>query len=334
MSHLSTAHHFTFSSPEYLLALLVVPLLVAFAIVIRRRRARYAIAFTNLGMFARVHGRRRPPLRRWIGLALLALALAFTAAALARPHVHMTEAYHGATVILLVDISGSMDAADVVPSRLDAAVAAMHDFLNASPKDNKIGLVTFSDKVNVLNLPTTDRAAVGGSLDVLNPETQTALGDGVATAVTVAVTSLAQAGVHPEPGKFLPAAIVLESDGAQNRGKLTPQAAAELAKAAGIRIFGVALGTRYGQVAEGAGILRSIPVPPDPGTVRLFARVTGGQSYDATNASSLDQIYKHLGTTVGQHDVNRDITQWFLLAAAVLLVLGVAAERAWRSSLP
>jgi hypothetical protein len=97
MSHLSTVHHFTFSSPEYLLALLVVPLLVAFAIVIRRRRARYAIAFTNLGRFARVHGRRRPPLRRWVGLALLALALAlaFAAAALARPHVHITEAYQG-----------------------------------------------------------------------------------------------------------------------------------------------------------------------------------------------------------------------------------------------
>ncbi len=227
-----------------------------------------------------------------------------------------------------------MDAADVVPSRLGAAVAAMHDFLNASPRDNKIGLVTFSDKVSVINAPTTDRAAVGSSLDVLNPETQTALGDGVAGAVTLAVQTLAEAGVHPVPGKLLPAAIVLESDGAQNRGKLTPAAGAALAKAAGVRIYGVSLGTPYGQVTEGAGILRSIPVPPDPGTVRLLARVSGGQAYNATTASSLDSIYKNLGSSVGDHDVNRNITTWFELAAAVLLVLGVAAERAWRASLP
>jgi Ca-activated chloride channel family protein len=92
--------------------------------------------------------------------------------------------------------------------------------------------------------------------------------------------------------------------------------------------------TPYGQVTEGGGILRTIPVPPDPGTVRLLARISGGLAYNATTASSLDSIYKHLGSSVGKHDVNRNITTWFELAAAILLVLGVAAERAWRSALP
>jgi Ca-activated chloride channel family protein len=334
MSGLTSVHHFSFSAPQYLPALLLVPLLFAFAYAIRRRRSRYGISFTNLRLLAAVRSRRRTPWRRRAGLILLALALAAAALALARPHVQMTSNDRSATIILLVDISGSMDAADVPPSRMDAAVAAMHDFLDRLPRNDKVGLVTFSDKVQIRAVPTTDRAAIGGALDVLNPELGTALGDGVEAAVKLAVQTLAIDGVRPVPGKYGPAAVVLESDGAQNRGKLTPTAAAAIAKAAGVRIFGVALGTKYGQVTEGSGILRTIPVPPDPGTVQLLARVSGGQAFDATTAQSLNSTYRHLGSSVGKHRSSRDITAWFELAAALLLVAGVAAERAWRASLP
>ena len=184
---------------------------------------------------------------------------------------------------------------------MDAAVAAMHDFLDKVPKNDKVGLVTFSDKVQVRSVPTTDRAAVAGTLDTLNPETGTALGDGVEAAVKLAVQTLALDGVRPRPGKYVPAAIVLESDGAQNRGKLTPAEAGGVAKDAGVRVFGVALGTKYGQVTEGSGILRTIPVPPDPGTVRLLARLSGGESFSAETAASLNSTYRHLGTSVGKH---------------------------------
>ena len=327
-------HHFNFTEPVYLLVLVLVPLLFVFARLIRRRRSRYAVSFTNLGMFARVRAHRRTPWRRRVGITLLALSLAAAAAALARPHVVMTTEDHSATIILLVDISGSMDAADVQPSRMDAAVAAMHDFLDKLPKNDKVGLVTFSDKVQVRSVPTTDRDVISGALDTLNPETGTALGDGVEAAVKLAVQTLALDGIRPQPGKYVPAAVVLESDGAQNRGKLTPAEAGTVAKNAGVRIFGVALGTRYGQVTEGAGILRTIPVPPDPGTVRLLARLSGGQAFDAETAESLNSTYRHLGTSVGKHRESKNVTAWFELAAAVLLVGGVVAERAWRSSLP
>jgi Ca-activated chloride channel family protein len=334
MSELSTVHHFSFRSPGYLLLLLVIPLLLAFAAVVRRRRSRYTVLFTNMRMLAGVAQGRRIRWRRRVPLILLALALTVIAAALARPGVHLTVRDNSATIILLVDVSGSMQASDVSPSRIDAAVQAMHQFLDKLPKNDKVGLVTFSDKVEVLDQPSTDRNAVNSALDVLRPENGTALGDGVEAAVKLAVSSLG-ASVRPKPGQHLPAAIVLESDGAQNHGTATPQAAAQLAAAAGIRIYGVALGTRYGVVTEGTALIgQSIPVPPDPGTVAMLARMSGGQAYTATTASSLNTIYKTLGSTVGRRSEPREITSWFEIVGAVLLVFGIGAARAWGAPLP
>ena len=173
------------------------------------------------------------------------------------------------------------------------------------------------------------------------PKAGTALGLGVQASVKLILASFAAAGVRHSSGQLLPAAIVLESDGAQNRGSITPIAAAELAKAAGIRIYGVALGTRHGFITTGTGLLtKSIRVLPDPGTVALLARETGGQAYSATNASRLDTIYRQLGASIGRHRVRKDITSWFEIAAAVLLVAAVGtrplsrAARSRRSDQP
>ena len=107
---------------------------------------------------------------------MLALALAATAAALARPSVQLVASDPSATIVLLADVSGSMQATDVLPARIYAAVNAMHQFIDVLPANNKVGLVTFSDKVDILHAPTTDHAAVDSALDVLSPEGGTALG--------------------------------------------------------------------------------------------------------------------------------------------------------------
>jgi Ca-activated chloride channel family protein len=128
---------------------------------------------------------------------------------------------------------------------------------------------------------------------------------------------------------------VLESDGAQDRGTVTPLAAAELAKEAGVRLYGVALGTRHGYITVGSGVLReTFPVPPDPGTVALLARVSGGQAYDATNALSLDTIYRRLGASIGVHRKLTDISSWFELTASLMLVAGIGATRLRGAALP
>jgi Ca-activated chloride channel family protein len=335
MSELTSIHHLSFISPNYLWALLVVPLLLVLAFLILRRPARYRVTFTNLDVLGAVVEKRRS----WhagVPLLLFALALAVTAAALAQPRVEIVLPEHNATVILLVDVSGSMQAGDVAPTRMTAAVASMHVFLSKLPKQDKVGLVTFSNKTQIIDAPTLDRAAISSGLDVLSPEAGTALGEGVIAAVHLIVSTLAASGVHHKPGAYLPAAIVLESDGAQNRGSVTPFTAANFAKAEGIRIYGVALGTPGGKVTEGSGLAEiSIPVPPDPGTVALLARTTGGESASATNANTLDSIYRNLGTSVGRHTQQTDvITSWFEIAAALLLLGAVGVARAWGASLP
>jgi Ca-activated chloride channel homolog len=116
---------------------------------------------------------------------------------------------------------------------------------------------------------------------------------------------------------------------------VTPLAAATLAADAGIRIYGVALGTRYGYISQGAGILKqSFRVPPDPDVVALLARESGGTEFNATSAARLDTIYRQLGTSIGRRRQKTEITSWVELAAAVILVGGVAAARLRGPALP
>jgi Ca-activated chloride channel family protein len=175
-------------------------------------------------------------------------------------------------VIFLADVSGSMRADDVKPSRLTPTQAAMQTFLGRLPKQVAVGLVSFSTSAEVVLSPTTDRGAARSAIEGLYPEAGTALGAGVDTAVKLAVNSLRTHGIRARPGHPLPAVVLLESDGAQNRGPLTPAQAASRAKAAGIRVDGVSLGTPDGAVAIGYGpSANSVPVPPDPATVAAIA---------------------------------------------------------------
>jgi Ca-activated chloride channel family protein len=151
----------------------------------------------------------------------------------------------------------------------------------------------------------------------------------------LAVASLASNGVHRAPGTYLPAAIVLESDGAQDRGDITPNAAANLASAAGVRIYGIALGTRRGAIVQGAGFARvKIFVPPSPGTVALLARTSGGQAFTATTEDGLNTIYRQLGDSIGRHGQRISIASWFELLAAGLFVSGLAITYRRGTSLP
>ncbi len=203
---------------------------------------------------------------------------------------------HYRAVVLLVDVSGSMRATDVEPTRLDATVKALQTFVATLPRRLQVGLVAFSTSAKVVVTPTTDRARVLSALRALTPLAGTALGAGLDTAVTLTMRLLRRDGIRRVPGRDVPAAIVLESDGAQNRGPITPLASARRAKAGGIRVDGIALGTARGVVRFGYGrTLNSIPVPPDPETVEQIAAVTGGNAFTARDASTLAAVYRRLG---------------------------------------
>jgi Ca-activated chloride channel family protein len=328
-----------------LLALLIVPAVLGLALWFDRRRARYAVAFTNLDLLASVIAQRRRPWRRWVPLALFLLALAAASTALARPRATVSVTSSQATVVLLVDVSGSMRAADVKPSRLGAAQHAMGAFADRVPKGVKIGLVSFSTGPNVLVVPTTDRDVLHEGIDLLSPEAGTAIGDGLGVAVEV-VKSAVRGAPRGKDGK-LPGAIVLLSDGAQTRGVLTPLEGAARARNAGIRVFTVALGTDHGTLGFGPfggyGLGggfgngpggRRFPVRPDPVTLAAIAHATDGQTFRATSASKVDSIYKQLGKSIAHHNATREVSSWFTGLAALLLIGSLGAALITGERLP
>ncbi len=317
----------SFSSPYMLAFLVVVPVAAVFAVWIDRRRAKYAVAFTNLDVLASVASPRRRPLR-WLPLLLFLVALAAASTALARPRASVSEPAQRATLVLLVDVSGSMRASDVKPSRLGAAQEAMTLFAAKVPKQVKVGLVSFSTSPNVLVIPTTDRNVLQQGIDLLSPEAGTAIGDGLGVAVQVAQSAVGSTR-RGNRGK-VPAAIVLLSDGAQTRGVLTPQQGAERARSAGIRVYTVALGTDHGTLSVpgfgfGFGGGGNFPVRPDPAVLAMISEVTGGKTFRAKSASSVKTIYRQLGSSIVERHSTREVTSWFVGGAAVLLLASLAA---------
>ncbi len=319
-----------FASPLVLLTLLAVPAAVGLAALLSRRRPRRPVAFTNLAVLEAVAPTQRRPRRRLIPIALLVLALAFAAGAAAHPQARVPVRVDNATIVLLVDVSGSMSARDVEPTRLDAAVAAMRWFVRRLPKDYKVGLVQFSDYATVLAAPTTDHERVAQTLDLLMPDSGTALGAGLVTAVGVARSSVARDGIIVAQGHRLPAAIVLLSDGKQTQGVISPMAGARRAKRAGIPVDTVALGTSHGVLGYGPFAKR---VAPDAPLMRQIAKASGGATASAHNSRQLASFYEQVRSSFGTEMRTRDIGSWFAAAAALLLVVAVGLGRVFAGSL-
>jgi Ca-activated chloride channel homolog len=325
----------TFGAPWYLLALLIVLPVIALGVIAARRKARFPVTFTNVGVLASVASERRRSWKRLIAPALLVLALIFAAGAVAHPRIRISQPDQNATIVLLVDVSGSMRANDVEPTRLDAAVNAMRTFLDRLPKQFRVGLVAFSSEPEPLINPTANRDSVREAISLLEPEAGTAVGDGIAVGLKMVTSSLKQAGYIRKPGQPAPGAIVLLSDGAQNRGLLQPLQAARMAKTAGVRIYPVSLGTPNGKVTFGFGAFtNSVPVPPDPLTMGQIAAVSGGKAYTARTASSVVQIYKTLGSSIGRTTKRVDIAAWAAVIAAGFLAGAVLASQLFESRIP
>jgi Ca-activated chloride channel homolog len=258
-----------------------------------------------------------------------------------------------ATVILVIDVSRSMEAKDVKPSRIGAATAAVRTFLDRVPDRLQVGLIAFAGDPAVAAPPTTDHDLVRKSLDTIEwfPSFGgTAIGDALAAAVKLgqqAVTgvngSLASVTTAaPDTPTHGLVSILFLSDGAQTRGELEPLAGADLAKAAGIPVYTVALGTPNGALNFGGGSFpgvgpfggRRIPVPPDPDTLRAIAVRTGGQFFAARSAKSLQSAYSKLGSRLGRKPGQSEITYVFLAVAALLLVAAGVLSAFWSPRLP
>jgi Ca-activated chloride channel homolog len=296
----------SFAAPLFLLGLLVVPIGAALHVLAQRRRRRYAVRFPGTPVAA-VAAPATARWRRHVPSAMLALATAGLVLALARPEATVAVPVEQASVALVMDVSGSMEADDVAPDRLRAARSAAEDFLDEAPDELRVGLVEFSDTSRVLQAPTTDHDQVRAALANLVANGGTATGDGL----DAALRSFEPAQGDERP----PAAVVLLSDGAATAGR-DPLEVAREAGDQEVPVYTVALGTPDGVVQ---GNLR---VPPDPEAMRQIAQASGGEAFEASDGDQLAAVYERLGSQLGTRDETREVTVAF--AAAGLLLLGGA----------
>ncbi len=330
-----------FDWPIAFAALALVPLAGVVYVLIERRRARFALRFTNLDVLASI-APEAAPRRRFVPPALFGLALVAALAAVARPEVVRSIPREQATVILVVDTSGSMVANDVQPSRLSAAQEAVRRFMKRLPGRFQVGMVTFSSQPRVAVPITGDHQLVVGSLDRLTPFGGTAIGDAIGRALQLLRAATGKAtgpGAATSPsvaGQGVPpSAIVLLSDGSQNRGRLQPLAAALRAKQLKVPVYTVALGTPGGSIhiTDGA-FSQVIAVPPDPKTLKQIALETGARSYAAASAERLNAVYDNLASRLSSRREYREATSYLLGASAVLLLGAGLASALWLPRLP
>ena len=308
-----------FGWPIALFGLVLVPLLVGAYVVYDRRRERVAARFSSPGLLPNVID-RSPGRLRLLPVVLLFLALTALIVGVARPHATVNVPREEATVVLALDVSRSMKATDVEPTRLEAARAGAKSFLAQVPEKFQVGIVSFATRAVVALPPTDDRELANESLDTLATGEGTAIGDAVGVALQLGQRQREADGAIP------PTSVVVISDGARDGGILAPADAAERARKLGVPIYTVLVGTPEGVVEETlpGGFRQLIRVPTSPETLTEIAQISGGEFFTALDDEGLAQVYEELGSRLGTKEENREITDIFAAGAAMLMLTGGA----------
>jgi Ca-activated chloride channel family protein len=343
----------TFIWPNALWVLALVPLLVLFYRWLLKRR-KTAIAYPNLALVKAAMG-HQSTWRRHIPPALFLGALTLMILALARPAAMVTLPSQHETVILAIDVSGSMRADDVKPTRLAAAQAAARTFINGTPKTTRIGLVTFAGSAALVQAPTANRDDLMAAIDQLQLQNATAVGSGIlvslkaifpdqdfevkpAGGLRASRGSAAAGGSAPinaapkaeqkpvPPGSYKSAVVILLTDGQTTTGP-DPVDAARLAAERGVRVFTVGVGTPDGQILTGEGW--SIRVRLDEDALKVIADMTRAEYFFAGTAFDLKKIYEGLNSKLVMEKKETEITAVFTAAAALLALVAGALSLLW-----
>lgn len=320
----------SFDMPLALLALLAVPLAAAAYVLYDRRRKAQAARFAAPALYPNVVA-RAPGRLRHLPVVVLLLALAALLTGFARPHATLSVPREEATVVLALDVSRSMTATDVSPTRLAAAQAAARDFLEDVPEAYRIGVVRFATRAQVVAPPTEDRRYVEAALRQVRPGEGTALGE----AIELSLRAIRRTSTTAD-GERIPAAILLISDGAQTVGRVTVAQAAGRARSAGVPIYTVALGTADGVVERRlpGGFTERVRVPPDPAALRRIAVGSGGEFFAVPDKAGLRRVYEELGSRLGERDKRAEVTVAFAGAGMALLLAAGALSTLLLRRLP
>ena len=300
----------TFAAPGWLFGLLGIAAALVLYVVARRGMRARRDAFAAPAVQAAVS----PSPARWrahVAPLLYALAAAALVVALARPQRSVAVPVEQATVVLVTDHSRSMQATDIAPDRMAAARRAAATFLDQVPATIRVGSVVFNQHAKLLQVPTTDRASVRGGLAALQPFGGTATGEGLALGLAAARGG---GGAKPPP-----AAIILLTDGRSSSGR-DPLIVARDAKAAGIPIHTVALGTSTGRLPDGR------TATADTASLQAIAALSGGRFSTAGDAASLQAVYKNLGSRIATRHQRRETTAAFAGGGLLLLLVGAGSS--------
>jgi Ca-activated chloride channel family protein len=306
-----------FGSPDRLLILLVIPLLIVAYIIATHRKNRRGMRFTNTSMLDVVVP-KQSQWRRHLAVALSLLSLITLTAAFARPKTQVDVPRERATVVVVIDASLSMEATDVNPDRLSAAKQAAVAFVKSLPEKYNVAVVSMSGNPNILVPPTLAHNTVENAINTIRLQESTAIGESIITALR----ALEQAPKDPaNPDAIAPGAIVMLSDGTNTAGRAPQQAAAE-ARAAKVPIYTIAYGTENGYVDLDG---KREPVPVDHQLMQEIAKLSDGKYFSAATPDQLKTVYSNIGSQVGYEKADREVTARFAgygLAFAVLAALG------------
>jgi Ca-activated chloride channel family protein len=331
---------FEWSEALWLLALL--PALIAFYVFLLKRKKKQALRYSSLALVKAAMG-AAPTWRRHVPPALLMLALAAMIVAVARPEALVTLPSNNETVILAMDVSGSMRATDVKPNRLAAAQAAAKAFIAEQPSSVKIGIVAFAGTATVAQAPTRNREDLIAAIDRFQLQRATAIG----SAIIVSMATLFPDGGYDvasftyerqsqrmprgdlrlmPPGSYASAVIVLLTDGQRTSGPDSLEAA-KLAADRGVRIYTVGVGTPEGTVIGIEGW--SMRVRLDEDTLKSIADLTRGEYFATGSASDLNNVYRNLSSRFVMETKKTEVGALFTAAAGVLVLLAAGLSLAW-----
>jgi Ca-activated chloride channel homolog len=334
----------TFIWPIMLFSLVVVPLVAVAYFVLQRSRRRAVSNFASLGLSeaGRDRGNR---VRRFLPFVLFLVGLAILLIGLARPQTQVSLPKVEGTVILAFDVSGSMAADDMKPTRMDAAKAAAADFVKRQPKSVEIGVVGFSDSGFAVQAPTTDRDQILAAIQRLAPQRGTSLAHGIMASINTIDSAndntprlytnlqpLPTASPTPMPaGVFSNAAIVLLTDGENNENP-DPLATAQTAADRGIRIYTVGIGSPAGTTLKINGFTVHTQLNED--MLKQISEISQGVYYNASNEEELRQIYDNLKPELVIKNEKTEVTALLAGASLVVLLISGSFSLFWYNRVP
>jgi len=341
----------SFLWPTSLFFLVAVPVLLGLYIWSQRRRRKYALRYASLSLVKEALG-RGPGIRRHIPPALYLLSVAFMLFALARPITVVKVPSQEGTVILAIDVSGSMRATDIKPDRITAAKEAAKAFVEKQGDSVKIGVVSFATDASIVQAPTLDHDLVLAAIDRLRLQRATAIGRAILTSLDAIWEDSGSEGDQPSAVLTQPqnpnapqtpaktavpgaakasASIILLTDG-QNNQFPPPLAIVDQAISRGIRVYTVGVGTPAGAVLSLEG--RSIRTALDETTLKQIADDTDAQYFLATSDADLKKVYENLSTELVLRTQKTEVTALFTLVAAVFSIVASAFSLLWFNRLP